>query len=60
MPSKRRTLLGLALMLVGVALSAPLVLPSLTGSLTYALVPGVLLLTAGTYLIGTDVTGHPV
>ncbi|MFB6157782.1 MAG: hypothetical protein ABEJ34_08075 [Haloferacaceae archaeon] len=60
MLTKRRTLLGVALMLLGVALFVPPALPSVTGPTVYALVPGILLLTAGTYLIGTDVSGTPV
>jgi hypothetical protein len=56
----QRTLLGAVLMLVGTVLFGPAALPGVTGVISYGLVPGILLLTVGTYLVGTDVGGKPV
>ena len=49
-----RVLTGLALILVGTLLFVAAVLPNASGLSTYALVPAALLLTAGTWLVGTS------
>lgn len=47
-------LAGLALMLVGIVLFAPGLLPGAGQLSTVALLPAAILLTVGTYLVGTD------
>ena len=49
-----RVLTGLALILVGSVLLVPAILPNAPTFSTYALVPAALLLTAGTWLVGTS------
>ena len=49
-----RVLTGLALILVGSVLLVPAILPNAPALSTYALVPAALLLTAGTWLVGTS------
>jgi hypothetical protein len=49
-----RVLTGLALIIVGSVLFVPAVLPNASRLSTYALVPAALLLTAGTWLVGTS------
>jgi hypothetical protein len=56
-----RVLVGLALILVGSLLFVPAMLPNTSVLFTYALVPAALLLTAGTWLVGTsDTSSSPV
>jgi hypothetical protein len=49
-----RVLTGLALIVVGTLLFVPAMLPNASRLSTYALVPAALLLTAGTWLVGTS------
>lgn len=56
----KRGLVGVALMLVGVLAFVPGVYPSSGQTATLVLVPAALLLTYGTYLVGTDGGGRPV
>ncbi|GGJ13016.1 hypothetical protein GCM10008995_23570 [Halobellus salinus] len=49
-----RVLVGIALILVGSVLFVPAILPNASTVSTYALVPAALLLTAGTWLVGTS------
>jgi hypothetical protein len=49
-----RVLTGIALILVGTLLFVPAALPNASTFSTYALVPAALLLTAGTWLVGTS------
>jgi hypothetical protein len=49
-----RVLTGLALILVGSVLFVPAILPNAPELLTYALVPAAMLLTVGTWLVGTS------
>ncbi len=54
-----RTLVGVALILVGAVLLVPATGVATTGSMSILLVPATIVLTAGTYLVGTDVSGPP-
>jgi len=60
METSKRSLAGIAMMVVGALSFLPAATPSSGGVITLALVPGVLLLTAGTYLVGTDTDGQVV
>lgn len=53
-------LVGVVLMLVGALAFLPGLLPSSGQVATIALLPAALLLTYGTYLVGTDGSGRPV
>ncbi|MFB6169201.1 MAG: hypothetical protein ABEJ43_10205 [Haloferacaceae archaeon] len=53
-----RTLAGIVLIVVGSVLFVPAIGPQALG--WAALVPAALALTAGTYLVGTDVSGRAV
>lgn len=53
-------LVGAVLMLVGAVAFLPGLLPSAGQTATLLLLPAALLLTYGTYLVGTDGTGRPV
>lgn len=55
-----RVLAGLALILVGSVLLVPAMLPNASTLSTYALVPAALLLTVGTWLVGTSGESSPV
>ncbi|MGM0590205.1 MAG: hypothetical protein ACQETI_01025 [Halobacteriota archaeon] len=54
-----RGLIGLALMIVGTLGFLPVLLPN-SGIPTLVLLVAAVVLTVGTYLIGTDVTGRAV
>jgi len=54
-----RTLVGTVLIIVGSVMFAPAMGVAATEFATLLLVPGTILLTAGTYLVGTDVAGSP-
>ena len=54
-----RTLVGIVLILVGSVLFLPATGVAATGIATVLLAPATLTLTAGTYLVGTDVSGAP-
>lgn len=54
-----RTLVGIALILVGSVLFLPATGVTATGIATVLLAPATIILTAGTYLVGTDVKGAP-
>jgi hypothetical protein len=54
-----RTLVGIALILVGAVLLVPATGVAATGAVTVLLAPATIILTAGTYLVGTDVAGSP-
>jgi hypothetical protein len=56
----KKGLVGVALMLVGALAFLPGVLPGTGRTATLVLVPAALLLTYGTYLVGTDGGGRPV
>jgi hypothetical protein len=51
---------GVVLMIVGTLAFLPGMFPGSTGIDTVVLLPAALLLTYGTYLVGTDGTGRPV
>lgn len=53
-------LVGLALMVVGTLAFLPGASPDAGSFGLYLLVPAAILLTAGTYLVGTDGDGRPV
>lgn len=53
-------LIGLVLMVVGTVAFLPGLLPGSGRLATFALLPAALLLTYGTYLVGTDGDGRPV
>jgi uncharacterized membrane protein len=59
MDLSKRTLIGIALILVGAVLLVPATGVAATGAVTILLVPATIILTAGTYLVGTDVAGSP-
>ncbi|MFB6129543.1 MAG: hypothetical protein ABEJ28_01830 [Salinigranum sp.] len=52
--------IGLVLMIVGIAALFPAMAPSASQLFEYVLVPAILVLTLGTYLVGTDMRGRPV
>ena len=54
-----RTLIGIALILVGSVLLVPATGVTATDFAIILLAPATLILTAGTYLVGTDVKGAP-
>lgn len=56
----RTGLVGIVLMLVGFLAFLPGLLPDAGRVATFALLPAALLLTYGTYLVGTDGSGRPV
>lgn len=56
----QKGLVGLALMVVGTIGLLPGALPSAGGLMSMAVLPAAALLTLGTYLFGTDVSGRPV
>ncbi|WP_136590351.1 hypothetical protein [Salinigranum halophilum] len=56
----KQGLVGVVLMLVGVLAFLPGLAPSSGQVATIALLPAALLLTYGTYLVGTDGGGRPV
>lgn len=56
----KKSLVGVILMLVGALAFLPGLLPSTGQVATLALLPAALLLTYGTYLVGTDGPGRPV
>lgn len=58
MDVSKRTLVGIVLLLVGSALLLPAAGVQATG-MAWLLVPATILLAAGTYLVGTDVSGAP-
>lgn len=55
----RQGLVGSVLLVVGCLLFVPAAGPAVSGPISATLAAGTLLLAAGTYLIGTDVSGHP-
>jgi hypothetical protein len=56
----KKGLVGVALMLVGSLAFLPGLVPGSGQTATLALLPAALLLTYGTYLVGTDGGGRPV
>jgi hypothetical protein len=54
-----RTLVGSVLIIVGSVMFAPAMGVAATEFSNILLVPATILLTAGTYLVGTDVSGSP-
>lgn len=60
MELSKKGLIGAALMLIGAVAFLPGLLPSSGQAATLALLPAALLLTYGTYLVGTDGGGRPV
>lgn len=56
----KKGLVGVVLMLVGALAFLPGLVPSSGQVATFALLPAALLLTYGTYLVGTDGGGRPV
>ena len=52
--------IGAVLMAIGVLGFVPSVSSATDGLLAYALVPAILLLTLGTWMVGTDMSGRPV
>jgi predicted membrane protein len=55
-----RGILGLGLMVVGSLLFVPAMFTGSAPVLNWALVPAILVLTLGTWLVGTDIDGEPV
>ncbi|MFB6161149.1 MAG: hypothetical protein ABEJ61_08235 [Haloferacaceae archaeon] len=55
----RQGAIGVVLLVVGGLLLVPATGTAFNTSVIGALVAGTLLMTAGTYLLGTDVSGHP-
>ena len=51
---------GYALMLLGTIGLVLIVFPSVDGILSFMAVPAVIILTLGTYFVGTDIQGRPV
>ena len=51
---------GYALMLLGTLGLVPIVFPNVDGMLSLMAVPAVIILTLGTYFVGTDIQGRPV
>ncbi|SFR55740.1 hypothetical protein [Halogeometricum limi] len=58
--SSKKSLVGLALMVVGTLAFLPGLLPNATFLSAVGLVVGAIVLTAGTWLVGTDGDGRPV
>jgi hypothetical protein len=56
----KRGVVGAALMLIGALAFLPGLAPGAGQTATLALLPAALLLTYGTYLVGTDGGGRPV
>ncbi|MFB6108201.1 MAG: hypothetical protein ABEJ82_05080 [Haloplanus sp.] len=56
----QRGLIGIVLMVVGVAAFFPTVFPNTSLTMDLLTVVAAALLTIGTYLIGTDMDGRPV
>ncbi|WP_435124726.1 hypothetical protein [Halobaculum sp. D14] len=56
----RQVLIGVALMIVGTALFLPSIQPLSSQLTAVALAPAAILLTVGTYLVGTSEGGRPV
>lgn len=52
--------IGVLLMVLGTVALVPSVLPTAAATFTYLLLPAAVVLTVGTYLVGTDVTGRVV
>jgi hypothetical protein len=55
----RKSVIGVVLIAVGCLLFVPAIGPETDWSANLALAVGTLVLTAGTYLFGTDVSGYP-
>ena len=55
-----RGLVGIVLMVVGAVAFLPGLSPAAAGRTTFVLLPAAVLLTLGTYLVGTDVGGRAV
>jgi hypothetical protein len=51
---------GLALMLIGTLAFVPALFPNAGGVASYLVLPAVVVLTVGTYLVGTNIEGRPV
>ncbi len=58
MDLSKRTLVGIVLLVVGSVLLFPAVGVGTTG-IAWVLAPATILMAAGTYLVGTDVSGEP-
>jgi hypothetical protein len=56
----KKGVVGIVLMLLGLLAFLPGLLPTSGQVATIALLPAALLLTYGTYLVGTDGSGRPV
>ncbi len=52
--------IGLVLMLIGTLAFIPALFPEADGFISLVTVPAVVLLTIGTYFVGTDIRGQPV
>ena len=57
---EHKSLVGYALMLIGTLAFIPALFPSTDGLLSLVTVPAVVILTIGTYFVGTDMQGRPV
>ena len=57
---EHKATVGYVLMLLGTLGLVPAVFPSVVGVLSLITVPAVIVLTVGTYLVGTDIQGRPV
>lgn len=55
-----KSTLGYALMLLGTLAFIPALFPSADGFTSLVTVPAVIVLTIGTYFVGTDIQGRPV
>ncbi|MUV58384.1 hypothetical protein [Halogeometricum sp. CBA1124] len=58
--SSKKALVGLVLMVVGTLAFLPSVIPGVAGVSVYALAVAALVLTVGTWLVGTSGGGRPV
>ena len=57
---EHKATIGYVLMLLGTLGLVPAVLPGVDGTLSLVTVPAVIVLTIGTYFVGTDIQGRPV
>jgi len=57
---RKRSLIGIVLIIAGTAAFFPTVFPGTTRSIDLLVVAAAAMLTIGTYLVGTDINGRPV
>ena len=57
---EHKATIGYVLMLIGTLGFIPAVFPSADGTISLVTVPAVVILTIGTYFVGTDIQGRPV